>query len=174
MKQCSLGFLTYFFKVRKKYNERRKRNTCSSSDVWFGTTSEWTERRQQVRKSMSIISYDKSIFLNKIRSPSYFRNTQKTFLSFNLCITCKKLFCHIIVPRVVITLVRGTNSKRGGGGGVLEITIKIRENDRINNRKFSNLSGLVGKNRAPPDTPVNIEVAIPSLFNSNLRYIFHK
>uniref|UniRef100_K1QL08 G-protein coupled receptors family 2 profile 2 domain-containing protein n=1 Tax=Magallana gigas TaxID=29159 RepID=K1QL08_MAGGI len=34
--------------VRKKYNERRRRNTCSTSDFWPGSTSEWTDRRQQV------------------------------------------------------------------------------------------------------------------------------
>ncbi|XP_078311792.1 adhesion G protein-coupled receptor L2-like [Crassostrea virginica] len=41
--------------VRKKYIERRKRNTCSSSDVWFGTTSEWTERRQQRIEEMKVV-----------------------------------------------------------------------------------------------------------------------
>ncbi|XP_061171308.1 adhesion G-protein coupled receptor D1-like [Saccostrea echinata] len=41
--------------VRKKYNERRRRNTCSSSDAWFGSSSAWTERRQHRLEELKVV-----------------------------------------------------------------------------------------------------------------------
>ncbi|XP_056006165.1 adhesion G-protein coupled receptor D1-like [Ostrea edulis] len=41
--------------VRKKYNERRRKNTCSSSDVWLGSSATWTERRHQRLEELKVV-----------------------------------------------------------------------------------------------------------------------
>ena len=55
-------------------------------------------------------------FFFQIRNTSHFTNTQQTFLSFNLCNTCKKKLSYNsstkknpFFPRVVITLGKGLN-----------------------------------------------------------------